>query len=461
MTRRFSLTYFRSVAIAAALFWIAGCGKQADAPTTEAAPRTPVNVILLISDGGGYNSFAAASYYAHGQLGQMEYDSWPVQLACTTYAINEDGELMGYDPAVAYDMSAPYVPATDSAAAATAIYTGVKTTGGRISMNADGEPLTTLGQIAHQQGWRVGVVTTVPISHATPGALAAHNADRGNYAEIAAEMLTGDVLDVVMGCGHPEFDQAGQPVIEPIEEDYVYVGGSAMWADLAAGETDWTLVTTREQVDALAIGQVAPPERLLGVACVRQTLQQQRPGEGMGDRNEAMPDLPSMVLAALNTLSAEGEPFLLVVEAGAVDWANHNGQGGRMIEEQLEFCATIEAVMAWLADRGLEESTLVIITADHETGDLRGPIDEATGLPTPDLVSQGAGEKPNGLYVTGGHTNHLVPLFATGPGAEAFSELIDGTDPIRGQYVDNTDIIEVIRRALVRQPVEACCGIAQ
>jgi alkaline phosphatase len=459
MTRARKLMCFRSVVLVALLL-AAGCSRQASAPTADGGkpvPANTINVILLISDGGGYNSFAAASFYEHGHLGQQPYDDWPVQLACSTYALNEDGEPMGYDPAAAYDMAVPYLPATDSAAAATAFYTGTKTLGGRISVDGAGEPLTTIGQIAHAQGRRVGVVTTVPLSHATPGALAAHNIERGNYAEIATEMLTGEVLDVIIGCGHPEFDITGQPAAELIEDDYAYVGGSAMWAALTAGETDWTLVQTAPEFDAIATGQVVPPARLLGVPRVRKTLQQQREGQGMGELNPDMPSLPSLTQAALNTLSADGESFLLVVEAGGVDWANHNGQGGRMIEEQMEFNATIAMVMAYLDERGLTDTTLVIVTADHETGDLRGPLDEA-GLPTPDVLSQGPGQKPNGLYVTGGHTNHLVPLFATGPGAERFIELIDGNDPLRGEYVDNTDVFEVIRQALVLQPAGACCG---
>jgi alkaline phosphatase len=454
--------YWLRFVLVAALVLAAGCDRPAltsPAAVVSDTASAPVNVILLISDGAGYNSFAAASYYQHGQLGQQIYDTWPVQLACTTFALDESGEPMGYDPAVAYDMSLPYVPATDSAAAATAIYTGVKTLGGRISVGADDQPLTTIGQLARAEGMRVGVVTSVPLSHATPGALAAHNVDRGNYAEITTEMLSGEVLDVVIGCGHPEFDITGQPVTELTDENYAYVGGREMWARLAAGETDWTLVDSADHFEALAAGTAAAPERLLGVPQVHLTLQQQRLGQTMGELDPDMPSLETLTLAALNTLAADGEPFLLVIEGGAVDWANHNGQGGRMIEEQMDFNATVEAVMAWLEQRGLTDETLVIVTADHETGDLRGPIDEATGLPTPDVISQGIGEKPNGLYATGGHTNHLVPLFATGPGSEQFNALIDGTDPLRGDYVDNTDIFAVIRAAIAAPaPAAACCA---
>lgn len=110
------------------------------------------NVILMIADGAGYNAFNAASFYEYGKLGNQPYDEFPVRLSCTTYALKENGEPMGYAPnrywSDFYYATEYY---TDSAAASTAICCGQKTSRGRIATDINYEPLETIGELAENK----------------------------------------------------------------------------------------------------------------------------------------------------------------------------------------------------------------------------------------------------------------------------------------------------------------------
>lgn len=444
-------TVFTALRSAVALTLLALPACSPDTPTDNVAtsPAGPYNVILLVSDGAGFQTFNAASYYEYGQLGQQPYDAWPAQFGVITTAIGDAQQPMVYHAEYAHDPMVVLATATDSAAAATALYTGQKTLCGRIGMSADGIPLETFAERAKAVGYRVGVVTTVEFSHATPAALAGHVMDRDDYTTLARQMLTGDTLDVIIGCGHPGYDAAGDPAGDLPRDDYLYVGGQAVWDALTSDEGfhGWTLIDTKAQFEALATGTATPPDRLLGVPRIYTTLQYNRPGTEMGDRNPLLPTLPTLAMAALETLTRDGDPFALVIEAGAVDWANHGGNLGRALEEQMEFNETVTTVQAWLAANHLTDNTLVIVTADHETGDLRGPFVEGDRR-EPHIIARGAGQLPEHAYGSGGHTSRLVPLYATGPGADRFAEFVIGTDARLGDYIDNTTIFEVIMQAL-------------
>lgn len=409
------------------------------------------NIILLVSDGAGFNCFDATSYYQHGELGRQVYDGWPVRLACTTYMLGRDGEPGGYDPEKfwsEFDWSVYEYPATDSAAAATALYTGRKTYGGAIAVDIDRRDLATIAERADHKGMKAGAVTSVHFAHATPAALAAHNDSRGNYVAIAREMIYGRTLDVVMGCGHPEYDDNGEPVDEAARQ-YKYVGGKATWDDLKSGTTGkgWTLIDSKADFEAIAADPSQAPDRLFGVARCRKTLQEGREGDGMDEPNTNVPDLPTMTMAAVHTLARGEEGFFLMVEGGAVDWANHGGRLGRMIEEQTDFNRAVEAVAGWVERHSSWDETLVIVTSDHECGGIWGP--EADGEePFQRVVNRGKGELPGAKHFYGGHTNALVPLYARGAGAERFVRLVRGIDPVWGAYVDNTDVYRVMAAAL-------------
>ncbi len=416
------------------------------------------NIIVMICDGCGYNHFHAAEIYASGGTGVQPYEQFAVHYAVSTYSA--DGH--GYDPAQAWtDFDYVSYGYTDSAAAATALATGYKTNNGAIGVGADYNVLKNILELAEERGKATGVVTSVPFSHATPAGFVAHNTDRSNYAEIAQQMLVESAVDVIMGTGHPWFDDNGNRLDAPI--DFAYVGGEQMWEQLVAGAAGgdadgdsvpdpWTLIETREQFWELGSG--ATPRRVLGVPQVFHTLQQQRTderGESASDLlspyrhdppyyvplNDSVPTLEEMTRAALNVLDDDPDGLFLMVEGGAVDWAAHANESGRMIEEQIDFDHAVAAVMAWMEQNSNWVETLLIVTADHETGCLTGPGSDPGWQP---LVNNGTGQLPGMEWHSTEHTNQLVPVFAQGEAARFLHGYADRFDPVRGAYIDNTEI---------------------
>lgn len=415
------------------------------------------NVILMISDGCGYNHIDAASIYQHGKTGDQVYDRFDVKLAMSTYM---DGQ--SYDPMKAWN-DFKYVSKsnsyTDSAAAATAMSTGVKTYNGAIGVDPDKAPLKHTVQIAEQLGKATGVVTTVQISHGTPAGFVAHNKNRNNYEEIAGEMIYESGLEVIMGCGHPEYDNDGKPA--GIKKEYKYVGGKSVWEDLKDGSVTgadadgdgvpdrWTVIHEPAEFRKLASGDT--PKRVIAIAKKLKTLQQERGGKDKADPFEVpfngdVPTLAEMTGGALNVLDNDPDGFFLMIEGGAIDWASHDNQAGRVIEEQIEFNKAVEAVAAWVEAESSWNDTLLIITGDHETGYLTGPDSGAKGgKPVWNPVAgRGKGRTPKMEYHSDSHTNSLIPFYAHGVGSQLYTSLARKTDPVRGPYLDNTSIPKVI-----------------
>ena len=148
-----------------------------------------------------------------------------------------------------------------------------------------------------------------------------------------------------------------------------------------------------------------------------------------------------MTKAALNVLDNDKDGFFLMVEGGAVDWAAHGNQSGRVIEEQVDFNRSAEAVVKWVRKNSNWGETLVIVTGDHETGYLTGPDSDPDWNP---LVNNGEGVLPGMEWRSGSHTNQLIPFFAKGCGAERYKQNADEFDPEKGPYIDNIEIAEVL-----------------
>ena len=133
-----------------------------------------------------------------------------------------------------------------------------------------------------------------------------------------------------------------------------------------------------------------------------------------------------------------------MIEGGAIDHAGHQNQKGRMIEEVIDFNKAIETVVNWIETNSSWDETLLIITADHETGLLQGPQKGKFN----DIVNNGKGEMPGMEYNTNNHSNSLVPVFAKGAGAERLEMFADQADQVRGRFLNNTAIPNVIRTIL-------------
>jgi alkaline phosphatase len=467
----------------------------------------------MIGDGAGYNCWCAASMYegrwdvSRQESTQVYMGSGWVALGCSTHPLTTASKPSGksaqdlrlvYDPKkawstvpdqdvvkVAKGVKQVELPAgykwlkakyTDSAAAATAMSTGQKTYNAAINWSDLDQPLgPTISELAKARAKSIGIVTSVQWSHGTPAGLShAHVVDRDDCEGIAKQMLAHDVLDVIMGCGNPDYDDNGKPRLK--KKTYKYVGGQETWQAIEAARVaadgrycGFRPVSTKAEFEALLTGPT--PDRVLGTAQVAQTLQQVRSpprtagssvqterevaAEKSGVRAEpaftvplinTVPSLTTMTLGALHVLEKNPQGLLLIVEAGAIDWANHKHQAGRMIEEQIEFIRTIEAVVAWVEAHSNWDETLLIITADHETGLLWGPKSDSQAFDP--VVDHGPRKMPGLGYNSDSHTNSLVPLFARGTGANALADLIVGTDSVRGPYVTNTAVFEVMRRAI-------------
>jgi alkaline phosphatase len=414
----------------------------------------PKNVIIFIADGAGFNHFGAADYYQCNKVPCQPYESFSVCLAMSTYPVGGSYDANAVWHSFDYVKHNP----TDSAAAATAMATGVKSYNAAIGVDIRHKPVMNLLERAEQMGKSTGVVTSVPFSHATPAGFAVHNGSRNNYTQIADDMLNKSAAEVVMGCGSPLYNEDGKPKFMP---DYKYISSkdwSALSAGLSGGDADgdnlpdhWTLVQTRAQFQALASGPT--PKRVCGIPQVFDTLQQKRSGNTKSlpyevALTQTVPTLGEMTLAALNVLDNNPNGLFVMIEGGAVDWAAHDNHSGRLVEEMNDFNLAVKAAIQWINNCSNWNDTLVIITADHETGYITGP---GSGQPLlsnkpvwNDLVGKGIGMLPAMEWHSGSHTNSLVPFFAKGRGAEQFIKAVEGFDPVRGPYIDNTDIAGVI-----------------
>jgi len=459
--------------LAAIILGFSSCRQTAAGSSEEAGFPKPKNIIFFIGDGMGYNHVLAANYFefGHEKAQPFEQDDW-TKVGLATYPAvtrKRGGEVIfgtGYNPRQSWsDAAYNNRDYTDSGAGGTALSTGRKTYNSSIAIGVDGDTLTHVSQAAKALGKSIGVVSSVQLSHATPASFVAHNSDRGNYEEIARYMFFNTRVDLIMAIGHPNYDDDGRPS----ENNDRYVGGHEIWNQLVAndGRTEfeafgqlfkvqdangdgipdpWTLIQTREEFVKMASGPT--PNRVLGVPKVHSTLQQGR-SDGEVEvipfsqtMNLNIPTLEEMTRASLNVLSQNPKGFFVMIEGGAIDWASHDNHLGRTIEEQIDFNRSVQAAIEWVEANSSWEETLIVITADHETGYLTGP-DHPEKVNAP-VVNMGIGNLPAHKFNWGNHTNTLVPLYVKGPGQELFRLAAGEKDPIRGPFLQNVQVPQTI-----------------
>ena len=317
------------------------------------------NVIYCIGDGMGFNHVALTRHYAQ-PANRLWMDMLPVKGQMTTHSANRD--------------------VTDSAASGTAMACGIKTDNGMVGMNPDKVAYSSILELLDQKGWRTGLVVTSAISHATPAVFAAHVDSRDKQDEIARQMFDNRV-DVMLGGGRKFWNDA-------------------MLSDAAA--EGYQVIESRDQLPSLTYGPV------LGLFA----------DDGM-TTFDPEPMLPVMANTAITLLSSKSpawfspQPkFFLMIEGSQIDWAGHANDADRMVRQTLLFDMAVEEALDFARRDG---HTLVIVTADHETGGLRlVPGDNEIGV--------------KARWTTGQHTAANVPIFAYGPGAQIFAGRIDNTD---------------------------------
>ena len=384
---------------------------------------TVKNVIMMISDGASWGTWDMASYWEHGAKGQQVYDNFDVKLGMTTLPLNTssrptynnvqqddydwrqawnttptgDGSFAGYD----------YIKegVTDSAAASTALATGQKTYNNAIDYDNFAQPLRFISQDFKAMGRSTGVVTSVPLSHATPAGFGAQNISRNNYGEIARQMVEEGTLDLIMGAGNPNYDDSGRLLETPRYANETGTGGAyipqSVWESLQGDDAVMELLQERADFEALANGSLTVDGRLIGVPKVGSTLQQGRSGEVFGADaanpsgiayNPDVPTLETMTKGALNHLGKNEEGFFVMVEGGAVDWSAHANQTDRIIEEQVDFNHSVAAAAEWVETNSSWDETMLLVLTDHGNSMPMGPNSDL--IPFEAVENRGAGVLP-------------------------------------------------------------------
>lgn len=277
---------------------------------------------------------------------------------------------------------------TDSAAGATAFATGEKTYNGAIGVDKDKKSLTTILEIAEQKGLATGLVATCNITDATPSSFIAHQPARAMMDEIAADFLKTDI-DVFIGGGRKHFAQRKD--------------GKNLVEDLKA--KNYQIANTIEEVQQVKSGKLA------GFLADENPV---KISEGRGDQ------LLVSFQTALNILNQNKKGFFIMTEGSQIDWGGHANDTQYIVNEMLDFDKTIGAAFDF-ADK--DGNTLVIITADHETGgfSINGEKDGVI----------------DGHFTTKGHTAVMIPVFAYGKGAELFTGIYNNNDIFHKMLISN------------------------
>jgi alkaline phosphatase len=319
------------------------------------------NVILCVGDGMGPNHVALARHYGVGHDKKLYMELLPVRGEVMTHSANKK--------------------VTDSAAAATAMACGVKTNNGMIGVTPDETPYSSILELLQRKGFRTGLVATSQISHATPAGFASHVDSRNKQKEIAVQLLANRV-DVLLG------------------------GGRKFWSDellAEAADAGYQVIETRDEMAALKPGPVVG---LFG-------------DDGLTTFSPE-PMLSEMSEIAIKLLNSPDKDwfspkpeFFLMIEGSQIDWASHANDTDRVTRQTLLFDMAVREAIEFAQ---MDKKTLVIVTADHETGGLALEPNEAD---------------ENGIearWTTGDHTVANVPIYAFGPGSEKFSGTLDNTD---------------------------------
>jgi len=370
------------------------------------------NVILLIGDGMGYSQLTAARWVKSGEdLGNYSHtslymDGMDNAAYVTTYAA--DGFI------------------TDSAAAVTAIATGQKTNIGIIGQDAsavlaekDGKKLETILEMAEKAGLATGVVSTSRITHATPAGFYSHVNDRDNEVEIANQLVASG-MDVVLGGGLSYFVP---------KNDTTPLGGKSKRNDDRnlldeAAALKYVVVFNSTQMDQADSNST---DMLLGLFDNSHMLYE------LQRANSGEPSLAQMTKKAVEILSHNDDGFFLMVEGARIDHAGHERSWDNITVDTLAFDDAVKVALDFAEASG---NTLVIVTADHETGGLvlgaTDPDDYRAGMSP--MFTSGLTKTPGPRYdfiteaVEATHTAVDVPLMASGPQSDNFESKLDNTE---------------------------------
>ncbi len=339
-------------------------GGPAIIPRAAAAvTQRPRNIILMIGDGMGITQISAGLYMNGNKL---NLERFPVIGLHKSYS----GDNL----------------VTDSAAGATAFSAGKKTYNGAIGVGMDTLPVETILETAEKRGLPTGMISTSTIVHATPASFISHNEGRQNYEEIALDFVTGAEIDFWIGGGKRFFDRRLMDERNLLDElrarNYVVEDFLTDLKDIKRPSIKKNFVYVTSDKDPLP-------------------------------KSQGRDYLPLAGTMACNYLSEKGgeRGFFLMIEGAQIDWGGHSNDSDYIISEMIDFDEAVGRVLDFAARDG---NTLVIVTADHETGGYAINYGSKMDSIVPAFTSD---------Y----HTADLIPVFAYGPGAGEFAGIYENT----------------------------------
>jgi alkaline phosphatase len=317
---------------------------------TVSENKKPKNIILLIGDGMGLSEVSASQFY---NVNPSNFERFNVIGLSKT---SSSSDLI-----------------TDSAAGATAMACGVLTYNGAIGVDKDTISVKNIVEEVSLKGLSTGVISTSSITHATPASFYAHVRQRRMAEEIAVDLVGSDI-DFFAGGGLKYFKNRTDKLdlIDRLKEN-----GFVVYTE---GLPDFVI----EKKQAVLLADNAMKQK----------------NEGRGDF------LPNATQKAIDKLSDNENGFFLMVEGSQIDWGGHDNDAEYLISELIDFDKTIGVALDFAESNS---ETLVIVTADHETGGFTLGSDNNNY------------NKINPVFSTGGHSATMVPVFAKGPGSEYFN----------------------------------------
>jgi alkaline phosphatase len=299
-------------------------------PTDEKAVGTAKNIIFLVSDGMSNGTLTMANLLSERMYGRES--KWT--------SLYREGKVRR----AFMDTASANAMVTDSAASASAWGGGVRVNNGKINANADGSFNTPILQKFKTAGKKVGCVTTVPITHATPAGFCISNNSRGDQSEIALQYLPLQ-FDVMMGGGDKYFN--GSKRRDKVD------------AYAQFEKANYQLVKTKAQL--LGVNNKKPILGVFDEDALPFTVDYNH------DKNlqNQVPTLAEMTVKAIDLMKDHPNGFALQIEGGKVDWAAHSNDAPGLLFDQIAFELAVEKVMEF-AEK--DKNTLVIITTDHGNG---------------------------------------------------------------------------------------------
>jgi alkaline phosphatase len=366
-------------------------------------------VFLFIGDGMGATHVAAAeSYlsYKAGKLGgeKLLMSTFPYYGTATSHSAN-------------YNV-------TCSSAAGTAIACGEKANNGTVGINKDSVNVTSVAYCLQDEGYNIGIISSVPVNHATPASFYAHEVSRSYYYSIASQIPSTN-FEFFASAGFLDYkDKKGdkEPIDQVIKaQGYTVCYGLEEFMNEAAG---------KEKV----------------IFCQESNRQEDAENYVSDAKTSEDITLAQMVQLGIESLG-DDEPFFIMCEGGTIDWAAHDNRTMSMITDVIDFDAAVKVAYEFYLQH--KDETLIVVTADHETGGITLGCGHS-GINWDKLEKQWIDSgKKNTLdydgnralniecnigWTTLGHTGGPVPVFAIGKGAEKFNGRIDNTD-IKGKIL--------------------------